>query len=188
MRVGLIAEEESDAEVLKALTSKAAQNKSIGYDRFLGHGCSKLRAKCASWAHQLLQRGCRFVIVCHDLDKSKETELRRLIEASLGALKSSQRLILIPVHEIEAWLLSDPRAIMLTFREHREPRCPGLPESVVDPKKTLEKIIWSTFHKRYVNTIHNGKIASHMRLSALGKCASFCPHPKFVKEIINEMR
>jgi len=188
MRVGLIAEEESDVEVLKTLTSKAAQNKSIGYDRFLGHGCSKLRAKCASWADQLLKRGCRYVIVCHDLDKFEETELRRSIEASLGALKTSRRLILIPVREIEAWLLSDPRAIMLTFGEHREPRCPGLPESVMDPKKTLERIIWSTFHKRYVNTIHNGKIASHMRLSTLRKCASFSPHPRFVTGIITEIR
>ncbi len=188
MRIGLIAEEESDVEILKTLTSRITKGKSIGYDRFLGHGCSKVRTKCASWAHQLLRRGCCCLIICHDLDKFKENDLRRSLEESLGAVKTSQRLILIPVMEIEAWLLSDSRAIMLTFGEHREPRCPGLPESVIDPKSTLEKIVWKSFHKRYINTIHNGKIASYVRFSELKKCKSYAAHPKFVKEIMGKMK
>jgi hypothetical protein len=92
-------------------------------------------------------------------------------------------IIIIPVQEMEAWLLADPVALQKAFGLAKAPKCPNNPEAVNDPKEVLRDIVWhsSGKTKRYVNAIHNERIAGHVSLNALRKCAAFRPLEDFWK-------
>ena len=68
IRVGILAEEDSDVAVVRLLLQKIVPSRSFGVRYFVGHGCGKLRYKCNVWAAQLADRGCSALLVIHDLD------------------------------------------------------------------------------------------------------------------------
>ncbi len=72
MRIGIIAEEASDVEVLYELTCKLMNENMFSFKKFIGHGCGKLHRKCTAWAENLLLRGCSHLVVIHDLDNNDE--------------------------------------------------------------------------------------------------------------------
>ena len=134
MKIGVIAEENNDVEVLYELTAKLVGENSFSFSRFVGHGCGKLRRKCEGWAKNLLTRGCSALVVIHDLDKRGELELRTTLETRVKAAGFSKSVVLIPIQEIEAWLLSDPKAIQQVFKMRKVPRIPSRPERIADPE------------------------------------------------------
>lgn len=182
MKIGVIAEETNDVDVLYYLTCKLIDEKSFSFKRFVGHGCGKLRRKCSAWADNLISRGCSHLVVLHDLDDYKQDALYKELSDSITHAPCSASLILIPVREMEAWLLTDPRALKKVFSLHKQPKLPGNPESILDPKKKLTEIIWKCGMKRYINTIHNKKIAKAMSISKAKTCKSFRPYPAFVSK------
>lgn len=182
MDIGVIAEEVNDVDVLYHLTCKLMDEASFSFKKFVGHGCGKLRKKCSAWASNLLARGCSYLVVIHDLDDADRSALHAELSAAVANAAFEASLILIPVREMEAWLLTDPQAITAVFNLKRKPKLPTQPESVVDPKKKLGQIVWAAGRKQYVNTIHNARIAREMRISKAKACKSFCPLPKFVTE------
>jgi hypothetical protein len=182
MVIGIIAEETNDVDVLYHLTCKLIKESSFSFKRFVGHGCGKLRKKCSAWARNLLARGCSHLIVVHDLDDADLTILHLELEAAISHVAFGASLILIPVREMEAWLLADANAVATAFNLKKTPKCPSNPEEVLDPKKKLGEIVWASGKKQYVNTIHNAKIAKEMSIPELNKCKSFLPFPKFVME------
>jgi hypothetical protein len=93
------------------------------------------------------------------------------------------KVVVIPKREIEAWLLYDGDAIATAFRERTRPRLPGDPEALDNPKRHLRNVVWATYHKDYLNTIHNPQIARKVDLGRLSRSASFSPYRPFCAAI-----
>ena len=184
MSIGIIAEDDSDVVVIKALTLALIKPKKIGFKRFIGHGCGKLRRKCRAWADNLVRQGCNWVIVAHDLDKFNEAKLRAELNASVAEAGAQATVVLIPRREIEAWLLYDAEAIAQAFNERKRPRLPHDPELLPDPKDYLGKLVSKEYDKEYLNTEHNELIARYVNISRLRRSRSFAPHPRFVAAFV----
>lgn len=183
MKVGIIAEDHSDVEVLTEITLTLLKPHPVGFSHFVGDGCGKLRRKCGAWAHILVQQGCPCIVVVHDLDHHNEQELRALLSDAIAPAKPRTSVVLLPKREIEAWLLYDSAAIAAAFNEPKPPTVPGDPESIPDPKKHLRDLIWKNYRKPYLNTVHNALIAKRIDVSILMKASSFAPHPIFAERV-----
>jgi hypothetical protein len=179
MKIGIIAEDDSDVAVLREITLTLLRPRVIGFKKFVGDGCGKLRRKCGTWATNLVLQGCPWLVVVHDLDANNEDQLRAQLAAAIGPAGAVASIVLIPKREIEAWLLYDGKAIAAAFNEHRSPPLPGNPEMLSDPKKHLRELIRRRYRKEYFNTIHNVQIAKHIDPSMLKGARSFSPHIGF---------
>ena len=183
MDIGVISEDRSDIDVLYELTCKLVKENECSFKMFSGTGCGKLRRKCTAWAQNLLRRGCSYLIIIHDLDQNNQQTLYQELRDLIHHVKFKCYVILIPIREIEAWLLSDPDAIQKTFNLSKKPKIPKKPELVQRPKEKLRDLVWSYGRKRYLNTIHNSRIAANLKLRNLKICKSFSPYPTFIKDI-----
>jgi hypothetical protein len=152
----------------------------VGFKHFVGNGCGKVRRKCRSWACNLVSRGCSCVVVAHDLDWNDEPTLRAELESAVKSAQARAYVVLIPVREIESWLMCDADALQAAFRGRKRPRLPADPELLSDPKKELERLVWLTFRKQFLNTIHNAAIAKHIEPARLSPSNSFAPYPRFL--------
>lgn len=188
MKLGIIAEDDSDVGVISQLTRRMVHPRKIGFKRFVGNGCGKIMRKCHAWAEILVRQGCLWVVVVHDCDWNEEKALRQKLEAAVNGVNARASIVLIPVREIEAWLLFDPMAIASTFRGGKKPHLPGDPESLQNPKKTLGEIVRKTYQKQYLNTIHNEIIAKNLNPKFLNKARSFELYPPFVRALKGELR
>lgn len=179
--VGVIAEDVSDVDVVNAIFRKIARKK-FGIRSFVGHGCGRLRNKCRAWAQVLRDRGCHFLVLIHDLDANRVDRLLVVIRQALEPSPITQYVIVIPVRELEAWLLADHKAIEKTFRFKRALKKISNPESIPHPKEFLRDLINQKSDKRiiYVNTVHNARIAENCTVANLGECASFRPLRDFI--------
>lgn len=180
VKIGVIAEEQNDIDVIYALTCKLTAENNFNFRKFIGHGCGKLRRKCRAWSHILVQKGCSHIVVIHDLDDDNEERLRNELEQSVDGIACTGHIILIPIYEIEAWLLSDPLALKQTFSMKRVPNIKAHPETIRYPKEHLRDIVWRYARKQYVNTIHNKRIAEAISIDRLSVCHSFLPYPEFL--------
>jgi len=181
MKIGLIAEDKSDIDILKEIALKVIPSRKVGYKGKVGKGCGKLKRKCQAYADNLIRQGCSWIVLVHDLDQCDVATLRGELEKAISTIDEKIRVVIIPVRTIESWLLYDPRAIALAFNESRTPSLPGMPESLSDPEKRLKDIIWKTFRKRYLNTVHNARIAHYINLTQLRKARSLLPYPRFLE-------
>ena len=179
--IGIIAEDKSDIAVLKMIIRKYLDEHEFKVKKHLGKGSSGIRNKCGRMASRLKTRGCGHLFVVHDLDDHDEKKLRTHLESQIRDSGFRNTLILIPVLEIEAWLLSDPMAIKSTFHLKIKPKVIPNTENVSDPKKFLRDIVWQLGKKRYLPTEHNEKIAEKMSRKALHQCKSFLPLEKYIK-------
>jgi hypothetical protein len=174
IHIGIIAEDKSDVEVIDAIIAKISK---VPYaiHRFVGSGCAKIRAKCGAWAQNLRDRGCKLLIVVHDSDNSDPNKLKNEIKAALGSSAVGSYLIVIPVREIEAWLLADHGAISRALKLSYPLNKISNPESVLRPKEKLRDLIYTKSRPqiKYVNAVHNKKIAMECTLQNLGRCESF---------------
>ncbi len=180
VRIGVIAEEDNDVEALYELTCKIIKENRFSFQKFVGHGCGKLRHKCSVWAQNLLDRGCSLLVVVHDLDRNNQSQLKAKLEDQIKSINFTGKLVLIPVEELEAWLLCDADALKSVFRMQKRPKTPANPQTIAGPKEYLSKLVSSSSKTRYLNTVHNQKIAKEIRISRLSKCPSFSPYPKFL--------
>lgn len=188
MKLGIIAEDDSDVAVVRELTLKLVKPHVVGFRRFVGDGCGKLRRKCGAWARTLVSQGCPSIIVVHDLDVHDDAQLRASLDRAIAPAGAKARVVLLPKREVEAWLLYDSRAIAAAFNEDAMARLPGDPESLLDPEKHLRDLIWRKYRKDYLNTVHNAQIAKHIDVSLLKRSASFAPHPVFVAKVKELLR
>jgi Domain of unknown function (DUF4276) len=180
-RIAIIAEDESDVEVITTLVRKLRPTRNVSFKRALGHGCGRIKSKCREWANNLSLRGCQLLILVQDLDNADGGELARELAAALRPCPIMPHVVVIPIREIEAWLLSDPRAIRAALNLRSTPSHIANPEAIFDPKRKLREIIESRSQGRkiYINTIHNARIAQHLALSRLRNCRSFLPLEAF---------
>jgi hypothetical protein len=83
-RIGLIAEDSSDVEVINELARKIAGVKRYTIRKFVGNGCGKIRGKCLQWAQALKDQSCSSVILLHDLDDKNLAELEGQLKVSFS--------------------------------------------------------------------------------------------------------
>lgn len=181
IKLGVIAEDLSDVAVAEILVQKLAR-KSFQIKQFVGRGCGKIASKCSSWADTLEKQGCTLLLVLHDLDERNETDLARKLANSLHPSPIQRHVIVIPVKELEAWLLADHDAITRALKLKKAVGKVSNPQAVRRPKEKLRDLIYLKSEKRitYVNTIHNVKIAECLSIRNLtSRCPSFVPFSKF---------
>jgi Domain of unknown function (DUF4276) len=89
--------------------------------------------------------------------------------------------IVVPVQEIEAWVIADEDAIRRVIPTLSIKAVPS-PESVGSPKEWLQKESKRGRSKPlYVPTIHNPRVVEHIDLEKLErKCPAFRPLKQFV--------
>jgi hypothetical protein len=182
--IGVIAEDNSDVEVIEEIIAKKKSRHLFKLKKFVGHSCGKVRTKCHEWACILSIQKCSILILLHDLDENAVSDLRREIEEKLRPSPIATHIIVIPVREIEAWLLADHEAINKTFGLSLK-KIPN-PESIRRPKEHLRDLVYLRSQKRrvYLNTAHNGKIAAKATLKQLSRCSSFVPLNDFLTEAL----
>jgi hypothetical protein len=81
-KIGIIAEDPSDVEVLKLLARKIT-GKSVSTAHFTGKGCGPLKKKTPGWCKDLAHKGCTKILLVHDLDRNDAKALRTTLEAIL---------------------------------------------------------------------------------------------------------
>ncbi len=117
VKIGIIAEDDSDVAVISHLTLSLLKPNIMGFKKFVGDGCGKLRRKCGAWALNLVQQGCHWIVVLHDLDEYDEVALRKGLEDAVANSGARAFIVLVPKRELEAWLLYDATAIARVFNE-----------------------------------------------------------------------
>lgn len=182
LRIGVIAEEWNDIDVIYELTCKIIKENQFSFLKFAAHGCGKLQKKCSAWAENLLARGCSHLVVIHDLDKRDEKELRTMLENEIRVFTFDGTVVLVPIRAIEAWLLSDSKALKTVFNMRKLPKVPKSPEELYEPKKILGELVKQNSKAQYLNTIHNRRIAKEISFSKLRRCRSFLQYPEFLIE------
>jgi hypothetical protein len=134
----VLAEDDSDAATLEVLVKSISkiENQQVLKKGF--GGCGALRSKSHRFIKEFSRLGATRFIICHDADGEDPAHIRRGVRTILS--KNSCRgfdvAVIVPVEELEAWILADPKAItevISTFaiRERHNP------ESVRHPKEWL---------------------------------------------------
>ncbi len=185
-KVGIIAEDDSDVESAKILIRRIADKDKITFKKFVGQGCGRIKRKCHSWALNLHLKGCRYLILIHDLDRNELKKLKSDLEDAVSPSPITPYLICIPVEEMEAWWLSDPAAIKNALNLKNIPKIIGNPQDIQSPKEHIGKLVnqYSEKTKVFLNTEHNPVIAEHLDLIKARQCNSFIPFFDFVSENI----
>lgn len=179
-KIGVIAEDHSDVKVVGALLEKYAPANHFSIRMFVGNGCGKVKNKCDVWTQMLFSSGCEHVMLFHDLDRNVESKLRELLVKKIPKKTFPNSVVIIPIEEMEAWLLADTQAIKSVFNMKKTPKAYGNCELVQSPKEELKRIVWTGDRKRYLNTLHNEPIARQSSLLELLKCKSFVSFHDYV--------
>lgn len=182
--IGIIAEDQSDVDVITHFLEKYVARNTFSIRKFVGNGCGKLRSKCGSWAATLFESGCHHVLLFHDLDRNNEASLRKLLLKKVPKAQFPNALIIIPIEELEAWLLSDESAVRDVFSLSKSPPRIKDCEAIRSPKEHLSKLVWSLGRKRYLNTRHNGRLSAKVTLDSLRRCPSYIPFDNYVRSSI----
>ena len=184
--IGIIAEDESDVECIKHFINKISPNKQFAYKKFTGEGCGKIKRKANSWASILKQKGCKFLVVVHDLDRHKKDDLILKIKNSLIPCPIKNYFISVPIEELESRLLADKLNIKKIFHIKDNVNVPHKPESVQSPKEYMSRLVRTKSEKKiyYLNTKHNPKIAETIDITHIAaKCPSFAELQHFIQSI-----
>ena len=182
---GVLGEDASDFETLKVLIRRLADDEKTpvkgkgckGGAELLKHGWRDLKS--------LAGLGCTHFVIAHDADQKPVKEVERELAAKIikpSGVKTGICL-LVPVQEIEAWLLADLAAASKIFPGWR-PQSEANPESLARPKEHLEKLSRQQGGRpRYSHATHNPKLAEHVNLAEVAKrCQSFLPLEAFVRQ------
>lgn len=185
IRIGLIAEDHSDVDVFAEIAVKIAK-KDFLVRKFVGKGCGKLKKECKNWATNLKEQNCTLLVLIHDLDKNEIPNLQKQLIQALSPSPIKHNLVVIPVREIEAWLLSDEDAIRSAMNLRTKVPRVANPESLDSPKEHLGRLVEqkSGGRKHYLNTVHNKKIASLLKIENVRRCKSFLPLEQFLRQHI----
>ena len=183
--IGVIAEDDSDIAVVDLLIGKLAKTPYV-IRPVAANGSGKIVGKCRGWAQNLRDQGCRYLFVVHDLDVRRVSELTHQLREALRPSPIDPHLIVIPVREIEAWLLADHVAITKAMKLKEKLKMVPNPEALHRPKEYLADLVYkkSRRTRRYVNAVDNAKIANLCVPSNLLRCPSFGPFERFVKHYL----
>lgn len=179
---GIIGEDASDVGVLKVIIRRLANDNSLPIDAKGYGGCAEMLRKGARQFRLFANKGVTKFIVCYDADRADPVarfdEAKRKIWAAANVVGDC--CIVIPIQELEAWILADLSAVTNVIKSWT-PADVTNPENITDPKEHLEKLSRQQQRPRYVHAIHNERIAHHLNLTKVAqKCPSFLPLKNFV--------
>lgn len=186
VKIGVIAEDASDVEVLKILASKVATRK-FSTAHFIGKGCGPLKRKIPAWCKVFVTKGVNSVIVVHDRDRLDAAKLKETLSSLIPEESFAVSSVVVPIEELEAWLLSDEHAIRKALNLTAAPKPTHHPEAILSPKEHLGRLVRQhskNQQKQYVNTIHNPLIAEEISLTKLNRCPSFRDFRAFVSTAV----
>lgn len=183
IRIGVIAENHSDIDIFEEIARKISK-KEIVLRKFVGRGCGKIKKECADWARNLKEQNCSLLVLIHDLDDNDLSRLKQQLNDALHPPSIKNNIVVVPVREIEAWLLSDESAIRSAMNIKSPVAAIGNPESIDNPKEYLERLVErkTNGRKHYLNTAHNKKIAALLNIAKVKKCKSFLPLELFLSQ------
>ena len=195
---GVLGEDDSDAETLAILIRRLREARGLRPIRikpFGYEGCAQLLRRGATQLTAWEKVGCVRAYVCHDADRGipgrreavspeERTEIiqKQIIRASTVKIPCNA---VVPVQEIEAWMLGDIANLGELFHW-----CRGLPqhvnpESINDPKEHIIRLSRNpqTGKTRYHPPTHNPVMAQSIDLGLLlQRCPSFVALAQFVGE------
>jgi hypothetical protein len=175
MKVGIIAEYQSDVDVLIGIIRQIKPDSA--FDRCTCSGSGRLVSKCNAFSEVLFKKGCTHLVIVRDSDGEDSVTLKNQIKKALKKSAISNHIIVVAVHEIESWLLADIEAIHKSFSAGTANLSKQItsPEEIPDPKRYLKKLVRKQYKMPYMNTVHNKKIAEQIDVSKIRiKCPSFC--------------
>lgn len=181
---GVIGEDSSDVATLKVLIKRLAKNEALSVKTKGYSGCAEMLRKGAKQFQVWADLSVTKFIICYDADR--DTASKRFYEAMGKVLdKTSAKgdfCIVVPVQELEAWILSDMAALANIFSGWNPTTVFASPENIADPKEQLEKLSRMQNNRpRYNHATHNERVAKFLDLTAVAsKCASFIPLQDFV--------
>ncbi len=182
---GVIAEDPTDIEILQVLIRRLSNNSSLRIKGKGYGGCGEMLQKGAKQLQLFADFGCKRFVVCYDADgpnaKSRQQEAMEKI-ISPSKLPAPDCLALVPVQEIEAWILADLDQAVPHVIPSWKPAPISGPESISSPKEHLTQLSRGSNKKpRYAYTIHNPQVARYLNLQTVSrKCPSFRPLEQFV--------
>ena len=188
MRYGILGEDPSDVATLCALVRRIAAEKGLRAPSFAPKGYAgwaKMFEKGAAQLRAFEAMGCNRVIVCCDADGPDAEAVHRdiltdIFKASGVSLPCCS---VVPVQEIEVWLLADLKAVTQVIKSWKPGKPIASPEAVPSPKEHLIKLTRDpkTHRARYSPPVHNERVAEYLSLGAVGKkCPSFRPLAEFI--------
>lgn len=183
-RYAVLGEDRSDAEAIRVFIKRLVGDdrltvKPKGYD-----GCGELLRKGARDLDEFLNQGYDRFVVAYDADRDdpviRQARARAMVERSRVAANAC--CVVVPVEELEAWLLADVEAVSKKWPGWR-PDPIVSPERVRDPKETLEKLSRDSQRRpRYSHAVDNPVLAGLVDLVVVErKCPSFVVLADFVR-------
>jgi hypothetical protein len=193
LSIGVLAEDATDCAAIATLIRRIAPEASIGIERYAGKGgkgCSHLRRKAEARLKDAARRGCAAAIVLHDLDRNPsngelndEGALRQQKLEALAVPAGLQRLVCIPVEELEAWFWADPAVVREVGRGRGEAH--PTPHSSKRPKEALARLSIGANRKPRYSTNDNAKLAERLDLALCARrCSSFRALNDFIERIV----
>ncbi len=179
--LGVLAEDDNDCKTIRVLVRRIFEERGIAPGAWKLHpraaqGCAKLRHKTEPWLAELAERGCTAAILLHDLDRNPlngdlndEPSLRRDLSA-IPVPKGLQRLVCIPVEEIEAWFFASEN--ILTKLGGKGQKAHPSPHLIARPKEKLIALSRGENRRPRYSQNDNFKLAEELDLI---ECAKRCP-------------
>lgn len=182
--IGVIGESRSDAETLCNIIRRIARNDNLPI-KWKGYsGCAEMLRKGASQLGLFQSFGCNRFVIAHDSDGNDPNQIRETVRTKIvnSSAVGDYCCIVVPVQEIEAWIIADPKAIRKAISSFRIKDVPN-PEGIDSPKEWLIRKSRTRGTKpKYIHAAHNPKIASYIDIDTLKeRCKSFEPLYQFVK-------
>lgn len=180
----IIGEDDSDVNTVTVLVRRLKKNMHLPIKKKGYSGCAELLRKGAKQLKAYAEVGAKRFIIVHDADGPHTSEVEQKVrDRIIKPCGLSGCMAVIPVQELEAWILADVPAVAHVF-ERWQPDPIESPELIPSPKEYLERLSKNAKKRPlYVHAIHNEKVAGHLDISILKrKCPSFVKFAKFVED------
>lgn len=183
--LAVLAEDKSDYETLKILIRRLLDEPQLAV-RGKGYGgCGELFSKGARDITTWNKLGSKKFVICVDADGDEQGRRNRIKSDVVDKTTvAAGCCVLVPVEEIEAWILADVAAVgkVITGWKNASSLNIQSPESIRRPKERLEELSrGDNFKPRYSHASHNPAVARHLDLQRIEKK---CPSFKRLKEFL----
>jgi hypothetical protein len=183
----LLTEDRTDFDAVKIIIRRLAGNDSLPICGKGFNGAGEIKNKGTATINALWEPEFKACIVVRDCDGTDSAgRLASVKQDVFDSIKIKEKPVLcvvLPKHELEAWYLADIQCVTQIWPQwHPEREYPN-PETIVDPKKELERLSRTKNLKPRYSTNDGAAIANKLNLEIVRKkCASFHPLYNLVTE------
>lgn len=184
--LAIFGEDQTDHETLKIIARKILRDDSLAIKGRGYSGGEELLRNANRDIGVLQSMGWKAFVICIDSDSNTvQDRLKEVQDKISSPLNTSDKLaVVVPVEELESWLLADMAAVGKLFTGWKG--CSSIehshPEHIKSPKENLRKLSEKgQARPRYADTKDNAKIARHLCLKTLHrKCPSYRVFEEFI--------